>query len=613
MRKLSLCILACLIVPFTHAQNRNASSQPNRLSFPLVNHAFRGAFWFENHQLQISIRRSGGTPRLRQSNVDQRPEARLSLGFSGQFKPQKAELEVSRAEGRLTDTDGKAARIWFLAQSPVVLISVPDENVHPTLQLPSRSDVAPVLIAAQEAQWYEARTEDGTPYVVYMAFVRQAQETRIAFTIILHQASIVPLETARLQVHQAISGRLDARISAHEAWWRSFWTRGIHIPDSTWQMRYQREQYRHAWTHMPEWTIQPDAPPLDLWKRTDESAFRSVWTPAQHPFQTDVNQRAFDPFQTEPTHTDGLWALMPMVRYWRLSQDYGFLSNTLYPALKSQTETVNLEAIAEKPYELALMRWAVGELRDMAYVLNAHRDRLYWNEQWAKLPVLDLQTQLQALWPPNDTPYLNAPPRFPDSAALLPIGYEAAEGLKFRIIAEVATRCLAQIPTTTARPAQQFLLAVMAAHWARADQAETFLQNALQAADAQPEPVSETGFPPFAWVPPSDADPMLAEVLHEMLVQSHGGLLRLFPAVPEKWDFASFDQLRIEGGWIVSAKRTGKRTTFVEVRATEPQTLRLRNPFEDRIPQWNRADVQASGDFWEVRLMPGQTLIGTAR
>jgi alpha-L-fucosidase 2 len=67
-----------------------------------------------------------------------------------------------------------------------------------------------------------------------------------------------------------------------------------------------------------------------------------------------------------------------------------------------------------------------------------------------------------------------------------------------------------------------------------------------------------------------------AQAVHEMLLQSWGDTLRIFPAVPAAWKEASFQDLRGEGAFLVSAVRREGRTTLVRVTslAGEPVTLR---------------------------------------
>ena len=56
-----------------------------------------------------------------------------------------------------------------------------------------------------------------------------------------------------------------------------------------------------------------------------------------------------------------------------------------------------------------------------------------------------------------------------------------------------------------------------------------------------------------------------ATCLHDILLQSWGGTIRVFPAVPEPWRDVAFHQFRTQGAFLVSAKREGGVTQFVEV------------------------------------------------
>ena len=56
-----------------------------------------------------------------------------------------------------------------------------------------------------------------------------------------------------------------------------------------------------------------------------------------------------------------------------------------------------------------------------------------------------------------------------------------------------------------------------------------------------------------------------AQSVHEMLLQSWGDKIRIFPAVPDKWKDAAFAGLRAEGAFLVSAKREAGRTVLIKV------------------------------------------------
>ncbi|MCM1071548.1 MAG: alpha-L-fucosidase [Alistipes timonensis] len=63
-----------------------------------------------------------------------------------------------------------------------------------------------------------------------------------------------------------------------------------------------------------------------------------------------------------------------------------------------------------------------------------------------------------------------------------------------------------------------------------------------------------------------------AKCVQDMLLQSWGGKLRVFPAVPSEWGDASFADFRAEGAFLVSARREGGATVSltVESLAGEP-------------------------------------------
>lgn len=66
-----------------------------------------------------------------------------------------------------------------------------------------------------------------------------------------------------------------------------------------------------------------------------------------------------------------------------------------------------------------------------------------------------------------------------------------------------------------------------------------------------------------------------AQSIHDMLLQSWGGKIRVFPAVPHTWQDLAFRDFRTEGAFLVSACRRKGKTAFVSVRslAGEPCTI----------------------------------------
>ncbi|MEV8421252.1 glycoside hydrolase family 95-like protein [Streptomyces niveus] len=71
-----------------------------------------------------------------------------------------------------------------------------------------------------------------------------------------------------------------------------------------------------------------------------------------------------------------------------------------------------------------------------------------------------------------------------------------------------------------------------------------------------------------------------AQLMHDMLVQSWGDTVRVFPAVPGAWQDAQIHNLRTQGAFMVSARRDGGRTEYVRVRSLAGEPLKLAHSLE---------------------------------
>ena len=58
------------------------------------------------------------------------------------------------------------------------------------------------------------------------------------------------------------------------------------------------------------------------------------------------------------------------------------------------------------------------------------------------------------------------------------------------------------------------------------------------------------------------------QAVHEMLLQGWNGTVRIFPAVSDRWQEVSFENLRAQGGFKVSARRSAGSTQWVRITAT---------------------------------------------
>jgi hypothetical protein len=76
--------------------------------------------------------------------------------------------------------------------------------------------------------------------------------------------------------------------------------------------------------------------------------------------------------------------------------------------------------------------------------------------------------------------------------------------------------------------------------------------------------------------------------INEMLLQSWGGIIRVFPAVPAQWKDASFHDLRAKGSFLVSAARKNGTTQFIRVKSLAGQTCLVKTGWQGGIKAFGK-------------------------
>ncbi len=103
-----------------------------------------------------------------------------------------------------------------------------------------------------------------------------------------------------------------------------------------------------------------------------------------------------------------------------------------------------------------------------------------------------------------------------------------------------------------------------------------------------------------------------AQNVHDMLIQSWGAKIRIFPAVPELWPDVIFHNLRSEGGFLVSAERKAGSLQWIRVTslAGEPCTLLVDfdESFEMQL-EGNSRTLNAEQKLIQVDLLKDQTIL----
>ncbi|WP_405575618.1 glycosyl hydrolase family 95 catalytic domain-containing protein [Winogradskyella sp. Asnod2-B02-A] len=72
-----------------------------------------------------------------------------------------------------------------------------------------------------------------------------------------------------------------------------------------------------------------------------------------------------------------------------------------------------------------------------------------------------------------------------------------------------------------------------------------------------------------------------ATSLHDMMLQSWGGKIRVFPASPRKWKDVAFHDLRTQGAFLVSAKKVEGVTEFVSIKSLKGNACVVHVDFEN--------------------------------
>jgi hypothetical protein len=105
-----------------------------------------------------------------------------------------------------------------------------------------------------------------------------------------------------------------------------------------------------------------------------------------------------------------------------------------------------------------------------------------------------------------------------------------------------------------------------------------------------------------------------ATSLQEMLLQSWGGKLRVFPAIPDAWKDVSFARLRGEGAFLVSAVRHEGKTAWVRIESLAGEPCRVvvrgwKSAVLRDTPN-GRVSVNAVDGEFEVRgLLKGESIV----
>ena len=345
---------------------------------------------------------------------------------------------------------------------------------------------------------------------------------------------------------------------------------------------------------------------------------------------------------------NALWIGQTFHLHWRYTMDREFLATRAYPWLSEvATAIVNLcderdgklyLPLSSSPeihnnslrawlepnsnYDLSLMRWGFAALAEMAAALEKHDEADGWRRRHGQLEALHV-TSDDVLMFAKGEPFNGSHRHHSHTMAIHPLGNLNTDGSEDDRGVIQATLDRMDAKGTQAWTGYSFSwFSGILARAGRGEEAFRYLgiyekaftlRNGFHVNGDQ----LRAGFSGFTYRPFTLEGNFLAmDAVHEMLLQSWPPdilgdptpVIRLFPAMPWLWHDASFDRLRAQGGYVVSARRERNATTWFRIRPTEDGVLRIRDNFGGRRPRFNRDDVRRAEDLFLVDLKAGDVL-----
>jgi alpha-L-fucosidase 2 len=297
--------------------------------------------------------------------------------------------------------------------------------------------------------------------------------------------------------------------------------------------------------------------------------------------------------------TTAAWLAHHFYLHWIYSRDRSFLTERAYPWIEATA--VFLEAVTNerdenggrtlplssspeihdnKPeawfptitnYDNALIRWTFEKAAELAEELGKPEEAKRWRRNLGEMPPLALDAS-GALLVAAGHPLEGSHRHFSHLMAFHPLGsIDRSQGAEAERTIRATLDDLTRLGTdwwTGYSFAWLASLAARAGEGAAAERAleifaEAFvLRNSFHCNGDQ----SGKGYSRFRYRPFTlEGNFAAAAGLNEMLLQSHTGVVEVFPAVPDTWRNASFSNLRAVGAFLVSATREDGRTTRVVI------------------------------------------------
>jgi alpha-L-fucosidase 2 len=325
---------------------------------------------------------------------------------------------------------------------------------------------------------------------------------------------------------------------------------------------------------------------------------------------------------------------------WRYSRDNQFLKERAYPWLRDvatffeQLAITNREGKQQLPlsaspefydnnlkawftdmtnYDLAIVRWTFSKAAELASELKLNTESDHWIQELNRWPELSLDVQGGLALAPNH-PYPESHRHFSHLMGIHPLGLLDNQNLTDQRVIKASMKLLeekgSRLWVGYSFAWQGNLYARMGNGQRAAETLRTFATCFCSTNSFHLNGDQCTGtFSSFRYRPFTlEGNFAFASGVQEMLLQSHDGVIRIFPAIPDEWKDVSFETLRAEGAFLISGMRAHGKLKEVRVVSVKGGPFIMQNTFKQFVAEHATAEITPEGNI-KIQTQPGQTFI----
>ncbi len=316
------------------------------------------------------------------------------------------------------------------------------------------------------------------------------------------------------------------------------------------------------------------------------------------------------------SQTVGAWLAQHFYLHWKYSADKDFLRDRAYPFIRDvavymeQISVVDENGIRKLEFssspeiynnslqawfsdmtnfDLSLMHFIFKAAAETAGALDLTDEVHHWQRLKAQLPFYDLDEE-GSLTFAKGHPYNSSHRHFSHALAFHPLGLiDWNDGEQSRKIISATLKKLEDYGPDYWTGYSYSWYANMKARAFDGDGAaealrtfaESFcLKNTFHVNGDQ----SGTGKSKFTYRPFTlEGNFAFASGVQEMLLQSHAGVVRIFPAIPRNWQDVSFENLRAVGAFLISAEKKNGKVVKLHVLSEKGGLLEIISPADGSV------------------------------